>query len=182
MDTAGCSRALSAGPGRKEAALRFLGRWEAASLLQKFPREPARGGSDPSALKTPHGVGWGLPRGLLRPAQDAAPVSLNQGVGQSAVRKWTQVLLLLNVIILDKNPIKRREGEAEAEVRGWGGGAKGSVGLAAPSPFPGGRQGMRRRASAWWRERQELCELRAPAQGQGPPSGPLCCPLSPGAA
>lgn len=182
MDTAGCSRALSAGPGRKEAALRFLGRWEAASLLQKFPREPARGGSDPSALKTPHGVGWGLPRGLLRPAQDAAPVSLNQGVGQSAVRKWTQVLLLLNVIILDKNLIKRREGEAEAEVRGWGGGAKGSVGLAAPSPFPGGRQGMRRRASAWWRERQELCELRAPAQGQGPPSGPLCCPLSPGAA
>lgn len=43
-----------------------------------------------------------------------ASVSLNQGVGPSAVRKWPRVLLLLNVIILDKNQIKRREREAEA--------------------------------------------------------------------
>ena len=27
---------------------------------------------------------------------------------------------MLNVIILDKNQIKKREGEAEAGVRGWG--------------------------------------------------------------
>lgn len=43
-----------------------------------------------------------------------ASVSLNQGVTPSAVRKWPRVLLLLDVIIRDKNQIKRREREAEA--------------------------------------------------------------------
>ena len=137
-------------------------------MLQKFPREPARGGSDPSALKTPHGVGWGLPRGLLRPAQDAAPVSLNQGVGQSAVRKWTQVLLLLNVIILDKNPIKRREGEAEAEGRSgptWPApDTKGPTGLGQEEDTDGGllwgqrprhRDGEKGREEGWGKRERE---------------------------
>lgn len=83
VDTAGWSRARSAGPGEKEAALRFLKRWEAASSLQKIPRESASGRSDQSALQTSHGLGagWLLRGGLLGPAQDTGFLSLNQGVG-----------------------------------------------------------------------------------------------------
>ena len=69
LDSTGWSWALPAVPGKKEAALRFLGRREVVTSLQRFPRESARGGSDSGPLETPHGVGaaWSLPQVSPRP-------------------------------------------------------------------------------------------------------------------
>ena len=69
LDSTGWLWALPAVPGKKEAALRFLGRREVVTSLQRFPRESARGGSDPGPLETPHGVGaaWSLPQVSPRP-------------------------------------------------------------------------------------------------------------------
>lgn len=108
---------LSAGSCEKEVALRYLWRWGGGLHLLPIgsPGDWPGTGGDGSTRRRSRGGGKGgrveVCSGWRR---TRASVSLNQGVRPSAVRKWPRVLLLLDVIIRDKNQIKRREREAEA--------------------------------------------------------------------
>lgn len=163
-------------------------------MPQRLPRESAGGRGDGSTLGHPwSGAAWLCPQA----STGHGLCTTGSGRGGNQLLESGLVLLLLNVIILDKNQIKRR-GWGEAEAGGAGPGeAKCSAGLAEqalwcgpgqtpePSPFPEGpgggrdyREASRQPGSS--REGRGAGPLQA--DGSCPPPGTLCCQPSRGAA